>query len=75
MNASNSIQVIDGQLRRVEHIIYSDGSQVKRAWNNPSERHAEPFKIIWVSHPKPITKSDVIEHRECELYNHYFPVQ
>lgn len=70
MTVKNFIQTIDGQLRRVEHVIYNDGSQVKRLYNKLND--PVPFDIIWASSPKAITLSDVIEHREVELYNHYF---
>jgi trans-2-enoyl-CoA reductase len=70
MTTHNSIQTIDGQLRRVEHVIYSNGSQVKRMYNSFDSK--VPFEIIWASNPKPVKQEDVIEHREVTLMNHYF---
>jgi hypothetical protein len=49
MTKTNSLKNIDGRLRRVELVIYTNGTQVKRIYDVPNP---VPFEIIWVKPPQ-----------------------
>lgn len=66
-------EMFNGQLRQIQNITYSNGIKSKRVFAQPGD--SVPMEVIWI-HPEnsvKVTKKDVIEHREVQLYNHYFP--
>lgn len=71
MQSSFSNQVINGQLRQVQILNYSNGITSRRVFENPGD--AIPMEVTWVKTSEVrVKKEDVIEHREVQLYNHYF---
>jgi hypothetical protein len=71
MVSTFSNQLIEGQLRQVQQIRYSNGIVSKRIFENPGD--TVPMDVVWVTPDvKPVKAADVIEHREVQLYNRYF---
>lgn len=66
VKTSSNIQAINGQLKRVETVNYSNGSIAKRIYNQPQD--VIPFEVTWVKGPAVIDLYACIEHREVELY-------
>ena len=70
MTTTFSTSVIDGQLKRVETVNYSNGSIAKRIYDQPQD--SVPFEVTWVKGPAVIDIYACIEHREVELYKTYY---
>lgn len=65
-------KVINGQLKKVQELTYNNGIMSRRIFDKPDD--VVPSTVIWVKPTHVVVKpSDVIEHREVQLYNHYFP--
>lgn len=68
MVSTFSNQIIEGHLRQVQNITYSNGIVSKRIFENPGDKI--PMDVVWVKPDvKPIKASDVIESK---LYNRCF---
>jgi hypothetical protein len=64
MVSTFSNQLIEGQLRQVQMITYSNGIVSKRIFENPGD--TLPMDVIWVKPDvKPIKASDVITYNRC----------
>ena len=70
MQSSFTTQVIDGALKIVQTLNYSNGITSRRIFNSPEDRI--PETVIWIKTATTVKPESVIEHREVELYNTYF---
>jgi hypothetical protein len=71
MITSFAIECIKGTLKKVQTITYTNGQRVKRIFA-PSGVIPEEVHIL--ADHQGISVPPQIEHRECELYRHYFGV-
>jgi hypothetical protein len=73
MTSAFSTQVIEGQLKKVETINYSNGAIAQRVYEQPQD--AIPMEVHWVKGPAAIDIYACIEHREVELYKTYYKIR
>lgn len=72
MITSFALEAVNGTLKKVQHIAYSNGQRVKRIFATngviPEEVH-----IMADKQGTPVSAEE-IEHREVQLYRHFFGV-